>query len=308
MNFLTAAIQAAAQAAPMPRDEEPVPGRVLHVDGDYCAYYCAGSDDTDAGTARRNLIDRLTRAKRAAGATKVIVHLSDGACTKGERYLIATAKPYQGQRNVSRKPDNWAHLREYMEGYEGAVFERKLWLNREADDGMAYVCNAAAEKFGVMHAVHTADKDMRMFAGLHIVWKTFQQVLVPLGAFEVKGGDDCTYGHKWFWLQMLQGDNADNIPGIPRVGEETAEKALRGVTSNLDAMRVVVGMYESKFGDTWADAFVEQAALLWMRTDRNAEVGNFLTLGVFGEEIQQATARLVTRVELQRASLEALKH
>lgn len=308
MDFLTAAITEAASAAPMPftANVEPVLGRVLHVDGDYCAYYCAGNDETDAGTARRNLLDRLQQAKHAAGATKIIVHLSDGMCTKGERYLIATVQPYQDQRNASRKPDNWACLREFMEGYEGTEFEKKIWLNREADDGIAFVCQTAAEQFGKLHAVLTADKDMRMFCGIHIVWKTYQQVVVPLGTFELVGGDGKLYGHKWFWTQMLQGDPADYIPGIPRVGEKTAALELRTVKDNVEAMRVVAGMYERKYGDEWADRFVEQAALLWMRTDRTAAIDNFLSLGCYGDEITQAAARMVQRVTEARAQLEAL--
>lgn len=309
---LTAAIAAAADSNPMPftHNVAPVEGRVLHVDGDYCAYYCAGSDDTDAGSARRNLIERLRQAKRASGATKIIVHLSANACTKGERYLIAQSQPYQGQRNTGRKPDNWLHLREFMEGYTGVEFTPKIWLNREADDGMAYVCHHAAKDFGLLHAVYTADKDMRMFAGLHIVWKTFQQVELPLDTYDLVGPDGKQYGHKWFWNQMLMGDTADHIPGLKGVGEKTAAGWLKDTKDNDDGCRVVCNAYRISKGQEWADYFVEQAGLLWMRTDREAAVDNFLVLHCFGDDhdtIHAATRRMVLRVMMENARLGALR-
>ncbi len=306
---LADAIAAAAKASPMPftTNAEPVEGRVLHVDGDYCAYYCAGNDATDAGAARRTLLSRLDTAKRACGATKVMVHLSDARSTKGERFLIATTKPYQGQRNSGRKPDNWQHLREFMEGYEGDKFDKKLWLNREADDGMAYVCTASAA-LGRMHAVLTADKDMRMFPGYHVVWTTFQIVEVPYYAFDVIGGEGKQYGHKWFWLQMLMGDTADNIPGLPRVGEVAAGTALKGVTNNNDAYQIVKTMYAQKMGAGWARYFVEMAMLLWMRTDRHAAIYDFVkALDVkWDHEVLQEVGNMQALVKAGREKLEAL--
>lgn len=303
------AIAAAAKAAPMPFTQhvEPVKGRVLHVDGDYCAYYCAGSDDTDPGTARRNLIDRIDTAAKASGSERIIIHLSDQACNKGERFLVATTREYQGQRNSGRHPENWRHLRDYMEGYGGNLFEKKVWLNREADDGLAYVCNAAAVG-GTQHAILSADKDMRMFTGLHVVWKTYQLVDVPLGAYDVIGGDGKQYGHKWFWMQLMMGDAADYIPGLPKVGEVAAVSTLKDTTNNAEAYAKVRALYEAKMGaENWPNYMAEQAILLWMRTDRHAELDNFLTLGVFDSKVHDAVGRIKRRVAVARAELEALK-
>ncbi|QOI69524.1 exonuclease [Xanthomonas phage Xaa_vB_phi31] len=298
-----------ARNAPMPGTtaRPPVEGMPLHIDGDYAAYYCAGNDETSPGTARQNLLDRIERAKQVSGATRVIVHLSDRACDKGLRFFVAQSKPYQGQRNTGRKPQNWDYLREYMETYEGDAFEVKNWIDREADDGMAYV-SEAAYKIGRPGAVLTADKDMRMFAGLHIVWKTFEMVEVTPGTYDLMH-DGKQYGHKWFWMQMLMGDTADNIMGLPRVGEVAAVKALAGTTSNAEAYPIVLDMYRSKMGDAYADHFVEQAALLWMRTDKGAYLRNFaeaLALD-WGTDVARAAVRMERRVMEERDALYASK-
>lgn len=298
------------EAAPMPFTTAPPPDPrlVAHMDGDYAAYYCAGNDDCSAGEARRNVIQRVERLKFVTGATKVYMHLTDGASHKGHRFLVAQRQPYQGQRNAGRKPHNWHHLREWMESYTGDLFIPRLWADREADDGMAYACDAVAAtgKHG-LHVCHTADKDMRMFAGKHVIWKTFQVHEVPYGTYESVGPDGEVYGHKWFWMQCLMGDTADHIPGINRLGKAGAVGLLAGTSSNSEAAPLVFGRYREAFGDAWADAFVEQAALLWMRVDRHASIGNFLSLGVFGPAVSEAVGRLQRRVEEAVTEFEMLK-
>lgn len=279
---------------------------VAHVDGDYMAYFAAGSDECSAGEARRNVLSRLSKLRSVSGAAKVVMHLTHGASAKGERYLIAETQPYQAQRAGGRRPRNWEFLREWMETYEGDAYTPKIWTTREADDGIAHVCTEVAKHRGINHVVHSADKDMRMFCGTHVSWKDFTITEVPLGAYDIIGADGEQYGHKWFWMQMLTGDAADHIPGLPRVGPKTAEAALAGTSSNEDAARVVRGLYSEKLGEDYEPYFVEQAMLLWMRTDRHALPRDFLTLGVFGKNITDAVMRVESRIREGRAALEEL--
>lgn len=307
MNIQTLLEQAAAKA-PMPSMETKVanPRLVAHVDGDYMAYFASGSDNCSAGDARRNVLSRLEKLRLSTGATKVVMHLTHGASTKGERFLAAVTQPYQGQRTSGKKPRNWQFLREYLEMYDGPAFTPKLWKNREADDGIAYVCESVAKTEDLLHVVYTADKDMRMFPGLHVDWKTWEQVSVPFGAYDVLSESGTQYGHKWFWMQCLMGDPADHIPGLPGVGPGTAEALLSETRSNAGAAPLVFGKYSEVIGEDWRDYFAEQAVLLWMRTDRHAEVLDVLKLGVFGDKLASAFHRLYERVAVQRQELEAL--
>lgn len=290
-----------------PQIAEDAPNLSIHIDGDYLAYFAAGNDLTPAGTARQAVHSRINKLRRITGGHRVVMHLTASNSTKGDRFLIATTLPYQGQRGGTR-PVNWEFLRGYLEGYSGDDFEVKLWTQREADDGMAYFANTFAEVKGELHVVHTADKDMRMFAGLHVNWKNpALQTRVPLGSYEVIGADGLLYGHKWFWMQMLKGDTADFIPGLRGVGEKKAEALLKGTTCNQEAYALVSGKYNEVVGDNWPAYFVEQAALLWMRTDRNASLLNFLSLGCFGTVIEDAAHALAESVESKRQSLEELR-
>lgn len=52
---------------------------------------------------------------------------------------------------------------------------------------------------------------------------------------------------KFLWKQMLMGDSTDGIQGIPKVGEKTADAALKGV--NVKEMpALVLNKYIEKFG------------------------------------------------------------
>lgn len=303
MSTLAEKIAAHAKNAPMPGTtaRPPVEGMPVHIDGDYLCYYCAGNDETSPGEARQRAIDRIKRAMEVSGATRAIIHMSTVDCNKGYRFLVTDgakhSKPYQGQRDKGRKPQNWQVLRDWIDDYSGDLFTVVQWRDREADDGMAW---AAEQSFKLERpgAVLTADKDMRMFAGLHIVWKTFEMVMVDPGCYDKFCGG-LQYGHKWFWQQMVMGDTADFILGLPGAGKVAAEKTLAGTTNNLEAYHKVLDLYKSKLGDDYADHFVEQAVLLWMRTDAKAFVLDFRNLlprHEWGTDIDRAMGRILKRV------------
>lgn len=322
MSWLDDAINGVAEAQPMQQGPavvpDKVPGRVLLVDGDYIAYYCAGNDDTSPGDARRRVIERLESMRDMSGSEKIVVHLTSSASTKGDRFIVATVQPYQGKRG-GHHPKNWAYLRDYLEGYKGSLFTVKTWGTREADDGLAY----HAAVLGVDNAViATADKDLRMVPAWHLSWKHWCMTRVDDHLFEVIGDDGKVYGNKWLWLQTLQGDGADNIPGLPRyvapngkeklMGEKTAEKFLDGTTSNDDALTRVAALYRTYYKDEWPDRLCEQLGLLWMRRDKEATVDDFV--GWFFYErnnplhaaMWEASRRMVDRVEAAKAEVENL--
>lgn len=275
-----AAIAAVASASPMASGSVPVlPGRVLLVDGDGLAYYCAGKDGSSVGDARRALNDKVESAARLVSAERVIILLTGSGSHKGHRYAIARRKPYQGQRANSRRPENWAALRDYLTGNE-CRFPVEITYTAEADDLFGKYAYTQPDDV----VIYTQDKDMRMLPGRHLDWVTHRMHQV---GYVHSWGTSLTvcnsefnekqYGPKWFWLQMLHGDTADNIPGLPKykdtkdllkpVGEVTAGKLLAGET---DLKGIVATCYESYYGDRWLVEMMEQACLLWMRREPDA--------------------------------------
>ena len=50
-----------------------------------------------------------------------------------------------------------------------------------------------------------------------------------------------------------------------RCGEKTAEALLDGIETFEHAIAEVAAWYERCYADEWADRFVEQAGLMWLR-------------------------------------------
>lgn len=280
-EWMGAAAATAAEQAPVHTVAPPVvPGRVLDVDGDMICYWAGGKEDTAVQVSRTTALRKIEFMREMSGSESVVVHLTADSSTKGDRRLIAQVKEYQGQRKSGRKPRNWQYLRDFFTTYTGNLFTVKVWATREADDGICFTAHAKPCAPGEVpnRAIASADKDMRMIPGWHIDWNTAELVGVPLGCFEQYNADRSKlFGHKWFWMQMLQGDTADNIPGLPKlegkaVGPARAEKVLSGARDNAAACECVALAYQLEYGDEWLDRFVEQGLLLWMRRDAAASI------------------------------------
>lgn len=269
MQFASAIAAAAAGDSMQPGPA--IVGRVLLVDGDGLAYYCAGGDSTDQGQARRNVTEKIGMAKRAAGAERVVILLTSQSSHKGFRYAVARVKPYQGKRNNSRRPKNWHYLRQLLEAGMPGV-ETEITDEAEADD----LFGKWAQLIGWENvAHHTDDKDMRMVPGLHVDWHSMRLTKVTPETWESRW-DDLTFGRKWFWLQMLHGDTADYVPGLPKCvidgkvklcGPKTAEALLAGQRNEVGAFKIVQYQYEAFYKEAWPENLLEQAVLLWMRRD-----------------------------------------
>jgi hypothetical protein len=94
-------------------------------------------------------------------------------------------------------------------------------------------------------------------------------------------------GTKFFWLQMLMGDTADNTQGLPKIvvpgakpklcGQSAADKLLANCNNDRDCLRVVLPLYVL-YGEQvgfknyrdgadvlGVDVFKSEARLHWMR-------------------------------------------
>ena len=265
------AIDKASTQSPMFMGRQAIiPGRQLLIDGDALCYACAGRDDTEASQARVNLMNTLRRKQVACGAEHVRVLVTARGSHKGHRYAIARVKPYQGQRTNSRRPKNWEYLRGLVEGGVPG-YPTEVTAIAEADDLFSkHSFTEGPENI----VIATEDKDMRMVPGWHQEWDNLALHFLPVGTWELFTGDKL-YGRKWFWMQMLHGDGADNIPGLPKMtkpdgklalcGPATAEKLLASTTCEAEGRAVVLNQYRNYYGEEWAVNLLEQAILLWMR-------------------------------------------
>jgi len=274
-----------------------VSGRILNLDADVSAYHCAYMD-ISLEACINNLKVHIETQRLMAAATHINLHLTMG--TKGGRSERAEIKEYQENRK-ERDPLHQARvrsLRMFMETYSTDVCTPVVNKHQEADDSLAQYQYADFENSIIM----TIDKDLDMIPGKHIHPETYDEWYLD------PNGD--TYGSIWikemasgkkvkgqgtafFWAQMLMGDSADNIPGLPRVGARilnkykptaamlkdptskaalramekrkdglcgavTAYDILKGAKSDLEAYKIVRDCYKSHYGNstmitTWQD-------------------------------------------------------
>lgn len=283
-----------------------IAGRILQLDADFGCYFCAKVDE-HVNENFRNLLNLIDTNRQMAGAEFVNVHVTLGL--KGGRNEIATVKPYQDKRGVNRDLALTARvheLRSMLANYKTNIVKPVVNLFQEADDSLTqHQCKLISEGKEELTVIMSGDKDLWMVEGLHCdgdsgrIWR-------------VKGYGKTEYrnvgnvkpklvgeGTSWFWHQMIMGDTADTIPGLPFLsgrlaniyvptkgkpnpnrpaiacGEAKAVAMLTGVTSDKVAFQRVYEAYRDYYGATTDEMFYEQAFMLWMR--RTGNVHDVLT-------------------------------
>ena len=204
--------------------EEPdypdtVPGRVLHIDGDFLAYQVSYDDEKSIDTMMYNHDVAVETLRLLAGAESTVSHLTASHGDKGRRYDIAIQREYQACRKGKDKPKHLHTIKSWMENKRGAVSH----VNQEADDALCQA-NHDAIKSGSpeLSVLVSKDKDLTMCSGWHLDWDTGELELVDGYGYLALDESGSTKkivgkGRAYFWAQMLTGDAADSIQGLPAI-------------------------------------------------------------------------------------------
>lgn len=295
-----------------------VEGRTLHIDADFLAYMVAYDATKTVEEMQNNCDAMIERLKGQSGAEHVQLHLTASGSTKGNRYDIAMLKEYQGTRKDKPKPKYLNIMREWMHEHRDAILNHEC----EADDSMSEAQYAAiAAGTPELSIIATKDKDLCMVPGLQVNWDTGEitdtgedhfgwiELEHKPGKLNKDTGKKAadTYklrgrGWKYFWAQLLMGDGADNVQGLPwavhdkytegkykRVGPVLAYNILKNVKTNGEAFKLVRKLFKDaeeekpyrnyrvkppkKESDpdkgliSYKDAMLSEMKLLWMRMD-----------------------------------------
>lgn len=237
-----------------PQFEGFKPGTTLILDGDGPAYVAASKAKTLA-TAIRNFQQRILELKFLTRCQDAVVHLTPADSYKAGRFLIRAAKPYQGNRKGKAKPPLLEALREAVGQPHNILHdEYSVVMNREveADDAMMYDSYRLKEN-GV---IWSEDKDLRMTP-----WPYYDAEygkVMPSAGFGdtglayTKSGNIKPIGQglKFFWMQMLMGDTADNIQGLKKLdgklcGPVLAYNSLHDIHDENEAANFVLDGYRA---------------------------------------------------------------
>lgn len=184
------------------------------------------------------------------------------------RHDIAVTNPYKGQRTAP-KPYHWRTVGDILTYDYGAYTVH----GAEADDALSI--------FGRMDPDNTIiasrDKDLRIVPCFHFSWRCGEsQPEIPvhkvdeLGWIESKaytsgGWKLVGEGLKFFYGQVLCGDQIDNYKGCPRVGPQKAVAALAHCDSELELYEATLRLYSEKMGpEAGLQLLMENARLAWL--------------------------------------------
>lgn len=192
---------------------------------------------------------------------------------KGFRYDIAKSKPYKGNR-INPKPFHFYNLLTIMmSDYNCIISSNGL----EADDIICLYQYEQLENPGTNPTtiICSRDKDLRICPGWHFSWECGKQKAIgpvetdTIGWIEKRDdGSVLGYGLSFFYYQLLVGDTADCIPGLPRFGKATAYSLLHNIKTARGLYEIVRDQYKETMGDKAKEYFMEQANLLWMRFNK----------------------------------------
>ena len=197
--------------------------KIILIDGDSLIYFEMGKPTLEE--AIDSLDGRIHEMMNRCGTTKYAGFLTIGKCF---RYTQAKTKKYKGNRKKGIKPIIFYALKAYLQQEWKFEYISEL----EADDLVAVYSDYQNT------IICSPDKDvLYQVDGRHYNYRTAEFV-------ETTDVEAETF----LWKQMLMGDPTDGIPGIPKIGEKTANKWLYDVPV-LDMPTVVLNKYIEKFGN-----------------------------------------------------------
>ena len=279
--------------------KEKIPGREVLIDADCVAYWAAaGQDELPLRAATLRADQRMQQILAETQSEKYCGYLTG---ERNFRDAVATLQRYKGNRydadGVRIKPQPlWlSEVRAYLIAYWGCI----LVDEKEADDALS--THAAQATWEVV--ISSIDKDLRINQGLHHDMNSGMLSKVEgFGELYMSGADLKGSGLKFFCAQMLMGDQADWVKGLPAVTPWMKDmygiarlggcgaKAAYQVINDMPTYDIALFAVWQCYKDYWKDheyihwktgevfkagidtaykQFLEQGRLLWMQQAHN---------------------------------------
>ena len=199
-----------------------------------------------------NSVNKMLESIRdTVKADKVRVFLTPSSVFRHE-----VDSEYKGNRDASHKPTWHKEIKEHLITHWNAEIVEGI----EADDCIGIVANLldSGSESEYRPVMCSLDKDLLTIPGEHYNWRQ--------GVTKLVTADEALLN---FWKQMLMGDSADNIKGIPKIGKVKSERMLRGL-SEKDMERIVINEYQREYGPDWRVHFEKNYTLLYILRDVEA--------------------------------------
>lgn len=234
------------------------------IDGDIIVYHAGFAADKDSdelvvslSNARNMLLSKIKQIKSLFLIENVYLYLTSDD-KSNFRYQIATTLPYKGNRSKAHKPIFYTEIRKYLVEKHNAI----MVTGEEADDAIGRDAQNSLNESIIL----SSDKDLRMIPGWH--WEMGDRApyyVTELGYIYLEEHRSKVElfgtGYAWYCAQLLMGDRADNIPGLPGYGVVKTWEVLRRFKTKADLDKIVETEYASA-GLT--DRLKEIRQLIWI--------------------------------------------
>lgn len=211
------------------------------IDGDLIAFRCAASAENEeehiAIARAEELLDQIITKVEA---TEYKLYLSGKSNFRKKIY-----PEYKANRNEKPKPKWLTSVREFLIEQQHAELAHD---DLETDDMLGIEQTEDT-------IICSLDKDLLQIPGKHFQWAisgaNWQKPDKWIEQTEIEG-------LRLFYEQCLKGDVSDNIKGLPKVGDKTAQKMLAHCQTEKEMFDVCITAYGND------DEFLMNAQCLWI--------------------------------------------
>lgn len=209
---------------------------IVLIDSDIIAYKLAFAYADEPWAEVKICVDNyINEILALSGAQEYKCFLTGSGCRRREKY-----PDYKGHRK-QEKPEYWEPIREHLIKEHNAIVTSD---GDEADDIL--VLEQSKDIDGTI--LCSSDKDMNIQQGKK--YNPDKKIIYHVSEHDA----EC-----WFQCQMLIGDTADNIKGIPGIGKMKAYKILEG---SKDYKLSVIAQYRKYYGEDFEYYYYKNLELL----------------------------------------------
>ena len=203
------------------------------IDGDFIPYTVCHCKKLEDGTIEEKTLSDIKDSTdyfiksmlRLTSCDEYIIALTVGKCFRYDIY-----SDYKANRKYLEKPKFYDEIKEYLITKWKAIYHKEL----EADD----IINIYKKTYKDSIII-SPDKDMLMLEGFS--YNPTKQYFNNID----KETADC-----YFFKSMLMGDSADNIKGVPKIGEVGANKIISNNNSSfMQLTNCVINEYIKYYGE-----------------------------------------------------------
>jgi len=216
------------------------------IDGDVIAYIAAYDNEEEEA---RETLDKL------------VVDITDSVFADDVKIAVKGEdnfrKDFYDDYKANRKSDDeYRAFIDRLRDYLVECWDGEAAHGQEADDLLAQWAQECMDE-GKPYAIASIDKDLLTIPGVHFN--------IRKGIISHVNDDEADY---LLNKQLLMGDSADNIPGLPGIGAKRAEKILEGVTYG-NRRAAVIKAYKEVYGDDWESELQLTGDLIYIRRIKN---------------------------------------